>query len=332
MAVSPQGQSKATRPKQEALAAFITAHARIVEVIQSKHQWAGAYCYVETNAGSGWNDKADCLGSPLVAIEQLRQCSQLNYRCTFIEKHRRSAAALADRIEGIGAVINADHTIALPSLEVPQKAFGLVYADPNALKDAPFEAMRTFFARKDTQLIDALINVNAHTVHRVVASQKAGTPGGYYDLPGIMRRVGKQHWWIRRPFVTPGNKWTFLFGSNNSNLNIKRLGSVDLPLFRIESPEGKSILESLTGGKPPGKMYSSHSPYRTYSAYLVHPQFLGVRQEVMVRSGGVCELCLSSNATEVHHRVYPAWGTFDHPDGLVAICHTCHSKAHRVNP
>ena len=325
-----QGQSKATRPKQEALAAFLVAHARIVQVIQSKHGWAGPYCYIETNAGSGWNDKAGCIGSPLVALDQFMQCDRLEYRCTFIEKSRSSVDLLDERVPDECLVLNADHATALPGLELPRNAFGLVYADPNALKDAPFEAMRTFFARPEAQRIDALININAHAVYRVIAGQKAGNPGGYYDLPGIMRRVGKRHWWIRQPFNTPGNKWTFLFGSNNPKLNIKGLGSVNLPLFSCDSKQGTEILASLTGGPLPGKTFSSRSPYRTYRQYLSHPCFIAVREQAMGRAAGVCELCHQSQATEVHHRIYPAWGTFDHPDALVAICHACHCKAHGV--
>ncbi len=325
-----QGQSDATRPKQKALAAFLGAHARIVQVIQSKHDWAGPYCYIETNAGSGWNEKADCIGSPLVATEQFSQCQGLSYQCTFIEKHRESAELLDERLADDGFVVNGDHATALPSLSLPRNAFGLVYADPNALKDAPFTAMGAFFKKPEAQRIDALINVNAHAVYRVVAGQKAGNPGTYYDLPGIMRQVGKRHWWIRQPFSTPGNKWTFLFGSNNPKLNIKGLGSVNLPLFSCDSKQGAEILASLTGGTQPGKTFSSRSPYRTYRQYLSHPRFIAVRQQAMKRADGVCELCHQSRATEVHHRIYPAWGTFDHPDALVAICRACHCKAHGV--
>jgi len=325
-----QGQSKATRPKQEALAGFLMPHARIVQVIQSKHSWAGPYCYIETNAGSGWNDEVECLGSPLVALNQLIQCDHLKYQCTFIEKSQSSVALLNERVPDDCLVLNADHATALPGLELPRNAFGLVYADPNALKDAPFEAMRAFFSRPEAQRIDALININAHTVYRVIAAQNAGNLTNYYDLSGIMRRVGKRHWWIRQPFNTAGNKWTFLFGSNNPKLNIKGLGSVNLPLFSCDSRQGTEILASLTGGPLPGKTLSSHSPYRSYRQYLLHPSFIAVREQVIGRAAGVCELCHQSQATEVHHRIYPAWGTFDHPDALVAICHACHCKSHGV--
>jgi hypothetical protein len=274
------------------------------------------------------------MGSPLAAVERFAELSQLRYQCTFIEKSRDSADALEQRMRNAQScsVVCDDHAIALPGLPVPSKAYGLVYADPNALKDAPYEAMRAFFSRPDgsTKMIDALININAHMVHRVVAGQKAGTPGAWQDLNGIMRRVGKQYWWIRQPFITAGNKWTFLFGSNTPNLNIKGLGAVDLPMFRIDSREGKQILDGLTGGKLPGKYSSSRSPYRSYREYLAHPVFLAVRKQVFERAAGICELCQLAIATEAHHRIYPAWGTFDHPDALVAVCHECHCKAHGV--
>ena len=326
-----QGQSKATRPKQEALAAFLLVHARIVQSIQSKWEGAGPYCYIETNAGSGWNDKAECVGSPLVASEQFMQCADLDYRCIFIEKSKSAADDLENRLCEDGYVINQDHATVLPKLALPSNAYGLVYADPNALKDAPVEAMRAFFARPEAKRIDALININALAVHRVIAGQNAGNPGSYCDLPGIMRRIGKQHWWIRYPFAAAGSKWTFLFGSNNPNLKIKGLGPVDLPLYPCNSKEGSRILLGLTGGSLPGKLSSSLLPYRTYSQYLAHPKYLAIRQEVMLRAKGICELCHQSEATEAHHRIYPRWGTFDHPDALAATCHSCHCKAHGVS-
>lgn len=72
------------------------------------------------------------------------------------------------------------------------------------------------------------------------------------------------------------------------------------------------------------------SPYRSYADYLRHPSFLAVRDCAVNRSGGICELCGNRSVTEVHHRVYPRWGTFDDPDGLIAVCHQCHCKAHGV--
>lgn len=331
-----QGQSKATYAKQETLAAFISAHSNAVEVIQQKHAWAGPYCYIETNAGCGWNDKVGVTGSPLIALKALQGRSKLKYQCTFIEKHSPSAERLTQCIVNEGGdksmVINGDHCMVLPDVLIPDASFGLVYADPNALTDSPEEALRTFFSKNSTSKIDLLFNLDAHMRRRVIAGQeKAGTPGNYDDLRRLMRRIGKRHWWIREPFVCAGAKWTFLFGSNNAQIKIKGLGKTELPMFQVESWQGKRIVAELMGEIRLEKPINSHLPYRSYREYLAHPKFLAVRAQVMRRSSGMCELCHLRAATEIHHRVYPKWGSFDHSNALLALCHSCHCHVHGVS-
>lgn len=304
-------------------------------MIQAKHSWAGPYVYIETNAGSGWNEEVDCIGSPLVASEIFKSRPKLKFTSVFIERNPESAAKLRVNLAAHGFkanVINEDHSISLPALCVPSGSFGLAYADPNALRDAPIEALRTFFNQPSTSKIDVLINMDAHQRKRVVAGQrKGGNPGNYDDLAGLMRRIPKKHWWIRQPFYCSGSQWTFLFGSNTAKVNIKGLGGTDLPMFPVEKPMGRSILRELMGGDCLGKPRSSPLPYRSYREYLAHPLFLAVRAKAMSRNGGICELCQASKASEVHHRIYPRWGTFDDPEGLIAVCHQCHCKTHGVS-
>jgi len=67
--------------------------------------------------------------------------------------------------------------------------------------------------------------------------------------------------------------------------------------------------------------------YREYSTYLNHWLFKSVRAVVFARAKNSCELC-GAVATEVHHTQYPAWGAFDTPNNIMAICHECHKKIH----
>ncbi len=77
---------------------------------------------------------------------------------------------------------------------------------------------------------------------------------------------------------------------------------------------------------------TASSPYSTYGEYLQHPEFRRVRTAAMLRSGGLCEVCRKRPPTEVHHLRYPAWGTFDTEDNLIAVCHQCHCEKHgKVN-
>lgn len=63
--------------------------------------------------------------------------------------------------------------------------------------------------------------------------------------------------------------------------------------------------------------------YSTYSEYLKHPNFLSVKRRVLERDGGECVFCRQPSRV-VHHLRYPRWGTFDVPDNLITVCHTCH--------
>lgn len=274
-----QGQSKATQAKQDTLSYFISAHSNAVRVIQQKHAWAGPYFYIETNAGCGWNEKVDVIGSPLVALGALGQRPGLSYQCTFIEKHGPSADLLTRRVLTAGGsesmVINGDHSKVLPTVFIPRAAFGLVYADPNALTDSPEETLRTFFAKPSTVKIDLLFNLDAHMRRRVIAGQeKAGTPGNYDDLRRLMIRIGKKYWWIREPYVSPGSKWTFLFGSNNEKIKISGLGKTDLPMFRVNSVHGSRILSELMGEAKSGKSISSRLIFSIACFFLRGPSYL----------------------------------------------------------
>jgi len=68
--------------------------------------------------------------------------------------------------------------------------------------------------------------------------------------------------------------------------------------------------------------------YKTYAEYLQHPEFKAIRKVVMNRANGICEDCKQARATEPHHLKYPKWGTFDVPENLIAVCHSCHCKRH----
>lgn len=68
--------------------------------------------------------------------------------------------------------------------------------------------------------------------------------------------------------------------------------------------------------------------YRTYREYLRHPRFLTVRAQVFERAASLCEQCGVNRPTEPHHLRYPAWGTFDVPENMLAVCHGCHCEFH----
>jgi 5-methylcytosine-specific restriction endonuclease McrA len=64
-----------------------------------------------------------------------------------------------------------------------------------------------------------------------------------------------------------------------------------------------------------------------YAAYLRSPAWQRRRSLVLNRAKGICEGCMENKATEVHHRTYDQIGNELLYD-LVALCRSCHLKAH----
>lgn len=67
--------------------------------------------------------------------------------------------------------------------------------------------------------------------------------------------------------------------------------------------------------------------FKWYSEYLKSPEWRRKRSLVMERAKGVCEGCMSRDATEVHHTTYEHVGE-EFLFELVAICDICHKRAH----
>ena len=64
-----------------------------------------------------------------------------------------------------------------------------------------------------------------------------------------------------------------------------------------------------------------------YAAYRRTPIWQGKRARVLKRANGLCEGCLDAKATVVHHTTYAHMGD-ELLYELVALCQSCHAKAH----
>lgn len=64
-----------------------------------------------------------------------------------------------------------------------------------------------------------------------------------------------------------------------------------------------------------------------YATYLKSPEWAARRAKVMMRAGGMCEGCLESKATQVHHLTYEHVGA-EFMWELRAICRACHERLH----
>lgn len=76
-------------------------------------------------------------------------------------------------------------------------------------------------------------------------------------------------------------------------------------------------------------MTTTNPVYSTYSEYLRLPEFRVLCKIATEAAGGLCRVCRTRRVTEVHHRVYPAWGYLDRLENLLPVCHECHCQIER---
>lgn len=68
--------------------------------------------------------------------------------------------------------------------------------------------------------------------------------------------------------------------------------------------------------------------YADYESFLASPEWQDIRDKVVARAAGRCQICNSSKKIQVHHRSYHnAWGEEDLSD-LIAMCSSCHFIFH----
>jgi hypothetical protein len=250
-----QGQGKFTKDKEYGFDRVIAQWLSIVNHILPKHQkWAKPYIiYVDMNAGSGHNDEADCEGSPITYLEAWDRLNAnqpgiyLQHKAFFIEKNAQSANKLIERLgtrycmrhyppDQLECLGEGYHSRAFPPcLHVCEsdsptilkdivdkggdKAFGLVYFDPNGIKmnsDATvFDVARSICLNPKFRYIDILIRFSGTNYKRI----RKAFPDKYPDLRTQLKTVNKKKWICRKisydehgyrdPF-----QWTFLLGTN----------------------------------------------------------------------------------------------------------------------
>jgi len=64
-----------------------------------------------------------------------------------------------------------------------------------------------------------------------------------------------------------------------------------------------------------------------YNKYLDSEEWKIIKKKVMERAGGICELCKTQKADQVHHLTYERVGK-ERLEDLKAVCFECHDKEH----
>lgn len=328
------GFSDSTLYKQECLRQILLQHMIISRGVIRNNDWADdLYIYIDMNAGRGKVPLSGINGSPLIFLQE--PPSGLDYLGVFIEKDRDNFHALISELEMFSPnyrhllgkdehvtsyPIHGDSSLVLTELmggilDKPA-TLGLIYSDPNGVP--PFEALAEVSQMQQARRVDILIYMSGTTIKRVRKKK----------LFDYLQTIDKKEWLIRRQDNSSW-QWTFLFGTNWADYP----GMEKIDLVKLRSNEGIEIFKKLnfTSKELLTKNCQLRIPlYRTYREYLHHPDFLNVRDIAFRRSRGKCECCREKSPTEVHHLVYPEWGTIERDARfLLAICHKCHCEIHR---
>jgi three-Cys-motif partner protein len=317
------GSSEYTQIKQDHLRHIMAINEAVVYGIIARGRAYNRYVYVDLTAGPGI-DKDGIHGSPMVFLETI---GIRPHRAYMVEREPATFRNLNHAVMGYDhscIVRQADASTVASEIiaDISRQAgrswvYGIVYADPT---ETAIEAdvLRKFAVALPQ--VDILINMAATHLKR-----ERNSPNGkrQYSLKEYLAAIGKKYALVREPYTK--HQWSFFLLTNwDQYPEVKKMGFV-----RADSEAGKVYLErmhftaaELQAQQQPGL------PYASYAEYLRHPKFRAVRSVVIARSGGTCERCKARRVTEVHHLIYPKWGTFDVPENMIAICHQCHCEIH----
>lgn len=215
------------------------------------------YWHLDLNAGCGWNDLADCEGSPLVFVG-LASSYQRPIRAFFCD-HDPAVDVLRRELEGLAlpahlswecrcqdnAALLVDVASLIEANEDPRFAVGTVFCDPNGFPDGfPRQELRWFAARFPR--IDLILSLNI-TLFRKVEKGRQSNPEhmkGFAHWPAlrdIPAELSREHWLIRNPPPGgTGDQFTMLVGRN-----MRTGGSSPREFHDLASPTGQAILQTL---------------------------------------------------------------------------------------
>jgi hypothetical protein len=232
-----QGQSdRITELKQRGLGWAY----RIGFAVVAKQNWQ--YFNFDLNAGSGFNDKFGCVGSPITFLNEAKSVSCSSYFSAFVDRDRQQVAALLNRPEvktnprcEVFHGDNCEFPSMVPDLichygDRPKFAVGSVLSDPNGV-EVPLEAIGQL--AKICPKLDCIFHWNSTATKR-----------GYKHIPqtrldAVPRIIKKSHWLIRQPFGI--HQFTILIGRNYRFGDWKAQG-----FHHLDSAMGEALMDECS--------------------------------------------------------------------------------------
>lgn len=199
------------------------------------------YHYFDLHAGSGFNNEANCIGSPLTFISEAKRINCLNYFAAFCDHNEMQIKQLMRHPEldhqrcfafhgdNSGLLLMAPEIISRLSKESLRYAIGAVLSDPNGA-EVPIDGIVDF--AKVCPRIDVIFHWNSTITKRL----RNGIKPQQITLDEVVRIVPKDHWLIREPAGI--HQFTMAIGSNYPFNDYKAMG-----FYHLDSPRGRDILQ-----------------------------------------------------------------------------------------
>lgn len=257
--MAKQGQSPlGTRHKLEGIYDILHLCAKISLGAERKFEkWNYPFWFADLNCGSGWNEQANCYGSPIQFIEAMAEVNR-KFCAYFCDKDQnRCETSLQTIVENyndltVGSKIRyfwknnsklltklADWII--DSGENPQYAVGAILSDPNGPSIDGFPLKEIVEFVEQFPRIDVILNVNVTTMKKCRGVKKIE---GFIDdwpaktLREMIQLIPKRYWLIREPVLSKGYYYVILCGRNIRTGDHRKLG-----FHQVASQTGFQIIQ-----------------------------------------------------------------------------------------
>lgn len=237
-----QGQSDVvTERKIRGISSALALNMTVFKSLKRKNARA-RYQHFDLNAGSGINEDAGCIGSPLAFLEATKIAGVNHFNAHFVDHNKGRIKELLKRpgMEAEECNIhygdNRTFALSIPGIiihhgERPERALGSVLVDPNGTA-VNIDILHWLSAQ--CPKLDFIINWNAAAFKRC--------QGDKGRLEDITSPFVKRHWLIRDA-LGPW-QWSLLIGRNFKMNDHKSEG-----FHHLDSPMGQKIFRKLNHTK-----------------------------------------------------------------------------------
>ena len=249
-----QGQSGATEFKARGIQSALTISLRI-SMAGNGANWP--YWHVDLNSGSGHNERANCIGSPLAFIQAAESVGRGKYTAIFCDKNLDRISALQHKLIGNrrAECVNWNNRELLPVLAErieqterrPHFAWGSILVDPNGYFDdasVPHAELIEFASRFPR--MDLLFNLNIRTYQLGkphVVGAKGRWASKFWPSPANFQHLfNREHWLISNVRSVGGDRFCLFIGRS-----MKTGDHASLGIYQFASDRGRAILADIEG-------------------------------------------------------------------------------------